>query len=133
MSLRLMKNANAKGRTEMAAAIASGVLASNADNVWFSYQSGDPSNYNPWYFNYSGSLRNDYAISKTMTDYMAPKSDPRLAVYGENLNGQVVGLAYGSNTAKNIPGTYSRIGDKFRSAGAPALIYSETVAGQKTI
>lgn len=124
MSLRLMKNSNATGRAEMAAAIASGVLASNADNMWFNYQAGDPSNYNPWYFNYSVSLRNDYAISKTMTDYMAPKNDPRLAVYGENLNGQVVGLPYGSNTAKNIPGTYSRLGDKFRGAGAPALVYS---------
>ncbi|WP_026898695.1 SusD/RagB family nutrient-binding outer membrane lipoprotein [Daejeonella oryzae] len=124
MSLRLMKNDNAKGRAEMADALASGVISSNAENMYYRFLSNDPNNFNPWYDNYTVSLRNDYAISKTMTDYMAPKNDPRLRVYGEVLAGQVVGLTYGSNTATNIPGSFSRIGDKFRGAGSPALIYS---------
>ncbi len=124
MSLRLMKNANAKGVAEMADAISSGVITSNADNIMFNYLGGDPSNFNPWYFNYTVNLRNDYAISTTMTDYMSPKNDPRLPVYAEVLNGEVKGLPYGSGNAKNIPGSFSRIGDQFRSADAPAMIYS---------
>lgn len=124
MSLRLMKNDNAKGKAEMADAIASGVISSNAENIYYRFLSSDPNNFNPWYDNYTTSLRNDYAISTTMTDYMAPKNDPRLPIYGEVLSGKVVGLPYGLNTAKNIPGAYSRIGDKFRGAGSPALVYS---------
>lgn len=124
MSLRLMKNDNAKGKAEMADAIASGVIGSNAENLAYQFLSSDPNNFNPWYDNYTTSLRNDYAISTIMTDYMAPKNDPRLPLYGEVLSGKVVGLEYGLNTAKNIPGAYSRIGDKFRGAGSPAMIYS---------
>ena len=124
MSLRLMKNDNAKGKAEMADALASGVISSNAENMSYKFLASDPNNFNPWYDNYTISLRNDYAISKVMTDYMGPKNDPRLPVYGEVLSGQVKGLPYGSNTAVNIPGAYSRIGDKFRGAGSPALIYS---------
>lgn len=124
MSLRLMKNDNAKGKAEMADAIASGVVGSNAENFTYKFLSNDPNNFNPWYENYTTSLRNDYAISLTLVDYMKPKNDPRLPVYGEVLSGKVVGLVYGLNTAKNIPGAYSRIGDKFRGAGSPALIYS---------
>ncbi len=124
MSLRLMKNDNAKGKAEMADAISSGVISSNAENIYYKFLSSDPNNFNPWYDNYTVSLRNDYAISTTMTNYMEPKNDPRLPVYGEVLSGKVVGLEYGLNTAKNIPGAYSRIGDKLRGAGSPALIYS---------
>ncbi|MCF8453516.1 MAG: SusD/RagB family nutrient-binding outer membrane lipoprotein [Pedobacter sp.] len=124
MSLRLMKNDNAKGKAEMADAISSGVISGNSGNMFYKFLSSDPNNFNPWFDNYTTSLRNDYAISKVMTDYMGPKNDPRLPVYGEVLAGQVKGLPYGSNTAVNIPGAYSRIGDKFRGAGSPALIYS---------
>lgn len=124
MSLRLMKNDNAKGKAEMADAIASGVVGSNVENFAYKFLSSDPNNFNPWYDNYTVSLRNDYAISSTLVDYMKPKNDPRLPVYGEVLSGEVKGLPYGVNAAVNIPGAYSRIGDKFRGAGSPALIYS---------
>jgi hypothetical protein len=124
MSLRLMKNDNAKGKAEMADAIASGVIGSNAENFAYKFLSSDPNNFNPWYENYTTSLRNDYAISSTLVNQMKPINDPRLPVYGEVLSGQVKGLPYGVNAAVNIPGAYSRIGDKFRGAGSPALIYS---------
>lgn len=123
MALRLIKNDNAKAVAEFNSAIADGVLASNAENVLYKYLSSDPNNYNPWYNNYSVSFRNDYAISTRMTDYMKPKNDPRLPVYAEVLSGEVKGLPYGGS-AKNIPGTYSRIGTFHRAAGAPALVYS---------
>ena len=124
MSLRLMKVDNAKGKSEMADALASGVISSNAENVSYKFLANDPNNVNPWYENYTVSLRNDYAISKVMTDYMGPKNDPRLPVFGEVLSGQVKGLTYGTNAATDIPGAYSRIGDNFRGAGSPALTYS---------
>lgn len=123
MALRLIKNDNAKAVTEFNSAISDGVLTSNADNVKYAYLSSDPNNYNPWYNNHSVSFRNDYAISTKMTDYMKPKNDPRLSVFAEVLSGEVKGLEYGGSP-KNIPGTYSRIGNFHRAAGAPALIYS---------
>jgi hypothetical protein len=123
MALRLKKNKPAVGKTEFNAAIAAGVIASSADDIRYNYLSGDPNNYNPFYTNYL--TRNDYAISKTVTDYMAPKGDPRLKVYAETLpNGTIVGLPYGTSAAPSIPNAYSKVGDFFRGPGSPALIFS---------
>ncbi|NII29906.1 SusD/RagB family nutrient-binding outer membrane lipoprotein [Pseudoflavitalea sp. X16] len=123
MSLRLIKVDFAKGKAEFESAFADGVIA-NGEDIMYKYIAGDPNNYNPWYNNYSVSNRNDYAISTTMTDYMAPKNDPRLKVYAEILDDTVVGLPYGKNVAVNIPAIYSRIGDYFRGQASPATIYS---------
>lgn len=125
MALRLSKIDPALGKTEFAAAFAAGAITSNSQNMFYKYLSGDPNNFNPWYVNYSVSLRNDYAVSKTLDDYMDPLGDPRLKVYGEVLpTGDVVGLKYGSNKATNIPNAFSRIGNYFRGAGSPAGIYT---------
>lgn len=125
MALRLSKADPAKGKTEYAAAVAAGVITSNAQNIFYKFIAGDPNNYNPWYNNYSVSNRNDYAISKTLTDYMKPKNDPRLPVYAEVLAGGAInGLQYGRNTAVNIPAAYSRIGTYFRSQGSPLPIFT---------
>ncbi len=124
-SLRLIKNDFEKGKTEFNNAIASGILSSNDDNIYYEYLSGDPNNYNPWYNNYSVSNRNDYAISTTMTSYMEPLDDPRLPLYGEVLpSGLVKGLSYGSSAARNIPNAYSRIGNDFRGAGSSATLFT---------
>jgi len=125
MALRLTKADVTKGKAEYAAAVAAGVLTSNAQNIAYKFIAGDPNNYNPWYNNYSISNRNDYAISKTLTDYMEPKADPRLKIYGESLSGGVVkGLAYGRNVAVNIPAAYSRIGDAFRSQSSAMPVFN---------
>ena len=132
MALRLSKVDPAKGKTEYAAADAAGVITSNAQNIAYTFLAADPNNYNPWYNNYSISNRNDYAISTTLTDYMAPKNDPRLPIYGEVLAGGVVkGLAPGRNVAVNIPAAYSRIGKYFggpdpagSGKGAPLVLMS---------
>jgi hypothetical protein len=125
MALRLSKVDPAKGKTEYTSALADGVISSNAQNIGYTFIGGDPNNYNPWYNNYSVSNRNDYALSATMTNYMTPKNDPRMKVYGEVLAGGVVkGLTYGRVTAVNIPAVYSRIGDAFRGAGSKMNIYS---------
>ncbi|MCC6761943.1 MAG: SusD/RagB family nutrient-binding outer membrane lipoprotein [Chitinophagaceae bacterium] len=125
MALRLTKADVNKGKAEYAAAVAAGVITSNAQNIAYKFIAGDPNNYNPWYNNYSISNRNDYAISKTLTDYMEPKADPRLKIYGESLSGGVVkGLAYGRNVAVNIPAAYSRIGDAFRSQSSAMPVFN---------
>lgn len=125
MALRLSKADAARGKTEYAAALAAGVIGSNAQNISYKYLASDPNNYNPWYNNYNVSNRNDYAISKTLTDYMEPKADPRLPIYGEVLAGGVVkGLAYGRNVAVNIPAAYSRIGEFFKAQGASLPLFN---------
>lgn len=125
MGLRLSAKDAVKGKTEYAAALAAGAITSNAQNISYTFVSGDPNNYNPWYNNYSVSNRNDYAISKTMTDYMGPKNDPRLPIFGEVLAGNIVkGLEYGKNVAVNIPAAYSRIGNYFRGQGSPMSIFN---------
>lgn len=125
MALRLTKADVNKGKAEYAAAVAAGVITSNAQNIAYKFIAGDPNNYNPWYNNYSISNRNDYAISKTLTDYMEPKADPRLKIYGESLSGGVVkGLAYGRNVAVNIPAAYSRIGDALRSQSSAMPVFN---------
>lgn len=125
MSLRISKADLAKGKTEYAAAVAAGIISSNTQNINYKFITGDPNNYNPWYNNYSVSNRNDYAISKTMTDYMQPKNDPRLPIYAEVLAGNaIIGLPYGRNNAVNIPAAYSRIGTAFRSQGSTLSIFN---------
>ncbi len=125
MALRLSKVDPALGQQEFVDAMNAGVITSNADNMLYSFVAGDPNNFNPWYNNYSVSFRNDFALSKTMDDFMDPLDDPRLPVYGEVLpSGEVVGLRYGSNQAVNIPNAYSRIGDYFRGQGSPAAVFT---------
>lgn len=125
MALRLSKINPAKGQTEFAAAVTDGVITANSQNMSYKFIGSDPNNYNPWYNNYTIGNRNDYAISKTLTDYMQPKNDPRLPVFGEVLAGGVVrGLRYGSVVATNIPSAYSRIGSALRGSGSPLNIYS---------
>ena len=125
MGLRLSAKDLTKGKAEYAAALAAGVISSNAQNISYTFVTGDPNNYNPWYNNYSVGNRNDYAISTTLTDYMSSKSDPRLPIYGEVLSGGIVkGLPHGRNVAVNIPAAYSRIGTYFRSQGSPLSLYN---------
>lgn len=125
MALRLSKVDATKGKAEYAAAVSAGVITSNAQNIAYKFIDGDPNNSNPWYNNYTISNRNDYAISTVMTNYMEPKNDPRLPIYGEVLaSGKVRGLPYGRNAAINIPGAYSRIGDYFRKQGSSLPIYN---------
>lgn len=127
MALRLSIKDPTKGASEFNAALnaSGGVIEDNSENIEWNYID-DPSYLNPWYTNYTISNRNDYAISKTMTDYMLPKDDKRITVYAEELAGATPykGLPYGKITAVNIPNAYSRIGDDFRTKTAPARVFN---------
>lgn len=130
MALRLSKvypNAGEFAATEFASAVAAVPIAAG-ETLKYPFISGDPSNYNPWYNNYSISNRNDFAISKTLVDIMKNNgtgTDPRLPIFGEVLAGnQVIGLQFGVQTQVNIPNSYSRIGTTLRGAGSPAYIFT---------
>jgi len=130
MALRMSKVYPAPGglaATEFNAAMAD-ALASNDDNINYSFIAGDPNNFNPWYDNYTIANRNDYAISSTIVNYMRANgtgTDPRLPVYAEILPGnQIKGLTYGNALQTNIPNAYSRLGDELREQGTPAKIFS---------
>jgi len=90
IALRMSEVDPATGKTEFAAAIAAGVIESNADNASLAYP-GD--NYrNPIYDYYNVTKRFDYAISKTMTDFLTAHNDPRIALYGSSSKGFPYGL-----------------------------------------
>ena len=55
---------------------------------------------------------------------MNANNDPRIFVYGENLVGQVKPLSYGSSTARNIPGVYSRIGATLQADDTEVPIFT---------
>jgi len=112
-----------KAQAEFTAAINSGVLEAG-ENVTYQFIGGDPNNWNPWFEDYNNDNRNDYAISNTLGDFMLANNDPRVFIYGENLNSQVKTLAYGNNQAKNIPGAFSRVGNTLRADNTEAPIFT---------
>jgi hypothetical protein len=80
LALRMSKADPAKAGTEITAAFAGGVMASNADNaimVW----PGDGVYNNPWASNFSG--RDDHRMARTLVDTLNKLSDPRLPVYAQ--------------------------------------------------
>ncbi|QHL88931.1 SusD/RagB family nutrient-binding outer membrane lipoprotein [Nibribacter ruber] len=122
MALRLIDRDQAKAKSEFEAAMTAGAITSNAENIEYQFLGGDPNNWNPWYENYTNDNRNDYALSNTIVDNM--QGDPRLAVYGESINGKIIGLPYGTNVARNIPAAYSRLSERFQGADAVAPIFT---------
>lgn len=93
-ALRLSKVDPVKGKAEFAAAIADGVLTSNADNVVYRYLS-EANNEHPLYNNYITTNRKDYALSNTFVDYLKKTSDPRLPALAEKtINGDYAGVPY---------------------------------------
>jgi hypothetical protein len=103
MALHLSSVDAAKGKTEFLDAMGSsgGYLTTNADDIQLVYPGGSyPSTF---YEYYSITKRSDYAISKTVTDFMNPNGDRRINAWGGNryLTGEPgagpsnIGFAYG--------------------------------------
>jgi len=91
MALRLSSVDAAKGKTEFLDAMSSsgGYLTTNADDIMLVYPGGNyPSTF---YEYYSITQRSDYALSKTVTDFMNPNGDRRVNAWGSSN----VGFAYG--------------------------------------
>jgi len=133
MALRLSKVNPTLGRTEFNAALADGVLTSNADNIVYSFL-GEAANANNIYSNYEVDKRYDYAVSKTVVDQLNAIADPRLPVYADKTSaGTYVGMPYGLTQSQSsafsigtvgVPGNVSRIGQQFRSQSSPVTIYT---------
>lgn len=90
IALRMSKANATLGKAEFAAAIAAGVIDNNADNAGIAYPGG---NYrNPIYNYYVITQRFDFAVSKTITDNLTNKNDPRINTFGSNAKGFPYGL-----------------------------------------
>lgn len=136
-SLRLrialrMADVNDAKASAVFAAIAndpSNIMSSNADNALFPYQSANPNN-NP--INENAKTRTDFAMSKTIVDYMDSLNDPRLPIYARPAvnGGEYVGLEYGLTNAQAtaIPNDdVSLPGEAVEAPNAPGIymLYSE--------
>jgi hypothetical protein len=82
LGMNLSRRDANRAKTEVAAAVAAGGFASNADNAQISWP-GDGTNDNPWYENQSEGqgTRDDARMSVTLIDTLKSLADPRLQVY----------------------------------------------------
>ena len=131
-ALQLSKVDPTKGKTEFAAAVADGVLASNADNVRYTFLS-DANNENPLYNNYVRSNRKDFAVSNTFVDYLKKVSDPRLPyLAAPNQRGEYVGVPYAVFPATGPAQNFSLAATTVAAQNAPANIvtYAEVLFAQ---
>lgn len=136
-SLRLrvalrMADVNESKASAVFAAVAndpSNIMSSNMDNALFPYQTANPNN-NP--INENAKTRTDFAVSKTLVDYMDSLNDPRLPIYARPAvnGGEFVGLEYGLTNAQAtaIPNNdVSLPGEAVEAPDAPGIymLYSE--------
>lgn len=90
LALRMSKANPNLGKVEFAAAIAAGVIDNNSDNAAIVYPGGNYNN--PVYRYYVITQRFDFAVSKTITDNLSGKNDPRINTFGSNPKGFPYGL-----------------------------------------
>ncbi|HTH21017.1 MAG TPA: SusD/RagB family nutrient-binding outer membrane lipoprotein, partial [Nitrososphaeraceae archaeon] len=92
MALRLSSVDAVKGKAEFLAAMGAsgGYLTSNADDIMLVYPGGNYSSV--FYTYYNITQRSDYAISKTVTDFMNPNGDSRIDAWGSSNVGFTYGL-----------------------------------------
>jgi len=91
MALRLAAVDAVKGKAEFLDAMSAsgGYLTTNADDIELVYPGGNYSSV--FYKYYNLTQRSDYAISKTVTDFMNPNGDRRINAWGSS----TVGFTYG--------------------------------------
>jgi len=121
MAMRMSKADPAKANTELAAAIAGGLIVANTDNAKLPYP-GDGIFDNPWAATFAG--RDDHRVSKVLIDTLVSLNDPRVSIYAQPRKCNVancstsdatptyVGLQNGLDNATVTPffNTTSRVG-----------------------
>lgn len=127
LALRLSKVDPATGKTQFNGALAAdgGVLGSG-ENIQLSFPGG---NFNsPIYQYYDVTKRFDYAVSKTMTDFLSANHDPRLAVYGTSAIGFPFGLSRDNAVgfANSNPSYAQLLGGQGSSATLPFNILTSS-------
>lgn len=101
-----------------------GVISSNAENATFQFGS-DQNIANPFFVD--AITRDDFAISKILVDNMNANEDPRLEMYAEpNNNDVILGLEYGLTDAQAFANksNTSRPSETIKQATAPAMLMS---------
>jgi hypothetical protein len=102
--------------------MADGPLASNADNVKYTYLS-ESNNEHPLYNNYITGNRKDYAVSDVMINNMVANGDPRLpAIADKNINLKYVGVPDGVFPAVSKAQDVSLAATSMRLQNSPANV-----------
>jgi len=100
-------------KAQIAAAVASGTIASNADNTNLVYSDASVGNSNPLYADLVVSGRNDFVPANTLVDKMNTLADPRRAKYFTLKSGTYSGGTYGtSNSFTNFSHISSTLNDQ---------------------
>lgn len=133
LALRMSKADPAKAATELTAAFAAGMIASNADNAMITWP-GDGVYDNPLAANFA--TRDDHRVSKTLLDTMNALADPRVKVYAQPTKNDptvYAGLQNGMDNASAgaFFNTTSRPGAIFYPGATSYGTYG-TAAGKKT-
>jgi len=132
-AMRISKADLAKASTELAAAIAGGVMTSNADNALMVWP-GDGVYDNPYSANFAG--RDDHRVSKTLLDTMVALKDPRVKIYAQPTKADptvYAGLQNGLDNVTVTPffNTTSRVGTLWYP-GSTVYGTFGTAAGKRT-
>ena len=125
MGMTIADDNNAKAKTTVESAVASGVFTSNADNAEFAYLSSPP-NTNPIWVDLVQSGRKDFIASEAIIEEMKNLDDPRLDDYfTEDAVGDYSGAVAG---AGGNYATFSKPDETITAPDFPALLldYSET-------
>ncbi len=129
LALQLVNVDQATASTQLAAALADGVFASNAEMAVFPWP-GDGVYNNPWADNFSG--RDDHRMSQTLVNYMLQTNDPRLPVYAQPTQDWEGGVPKAAKYAGMPNGlTQSTASAYFTSSSRPGAIFypGQTVYG----
>lgn len=127
LGMDLSRRDPARARTEVAAAVAAGGFASNADNAQLNWP-GDGVSDNPWYSNQKEGkgTRDDARMSATFIDSLSRLNDPRLPVFARpaQATGTYVGMPNGleAGSAGAWGTKASRLGPKVFAAKQPSYI-----------
>jgi hypothetical protein len=125
MGLTIADDDNAKAKTTVESAVASGVFTSNSDNAEFHYVSAPP-NTNPIWVDLVQSGRDDFVGASTLINQMKTFNDPRLDNY---FTTDQTGTGY-SGAAPGVQSAfaqYSHVNPTITAATFPGLLldYSE--------
>lgn len=140
LALNMAKANPALGKTEFAAALAdaAGSISTNEDNAVIDYPGG--SFQNPFYVYYNVTRRDDYAVSKTLLDWLNTHNDRRATAVGSSTTGFPYGLTRDNAVAfANSNTGYARLinpslreeGDQLVVIGAANVLLARAEAAQR--
>jgi hypothetical protein len=121
MAMTIADVDNAKAKTLVEAAVASGIFTSNADNAVFQYLDNPP-NTNPIWVDLIQSGRKDFVAASTIVNAMKPLNDPRLPLYFTTDNAG--GYSGGAPGASSNFATFSKPAATITEPDFPATILS---------